>query len=61
LYQSLIVTPGFPGPAAMPPCGANTLNTSLSLNTTLVRGSLLENGYVIWQLVTVQAASMLKR
>src|SRR5438046_1197920 len=44
LYQSLIVSPGV---ALTAPVGLKVRSTSLSLKTTLVRGSLLANGYMI--------------
>src|SRR5438046_5498425 len=44
LYQSLIVSPGV---ALTAPVGLQVPSASLSLKTTLVRGSLLANGYMI--------------
>src|SRR5213594_2464422 len=51
LYQSLMVSPGVAG---TPPIGVNVRSTSLSLKVTFVRGSLLENGYMIEQFVIGQ-------
>src|SRR5207249_2997556 len=51
LYQSLMVSPGVAG---TPPIGLNVRSTSLSLKVTFVRGSLLENGYMIEQFVIGQ-------
>src|SRR5207249_2424340 len=51
-YQSLIVSPGV---AVTAPVGLKVGSTSLSLKTTLVRGLLLVNGYMIAQGGTVVA------
>src|SRR5439155_1087463 len=53
LYQSLIVSPGV---AVTAPVGLKVRSTSLSLKTTLVRGSLLANGYMIAHGGTVAGA-----
>src|SRR5947199_354120 len=51
LYQSLMVSPGVAG---TPPIGLNVRSTPLSLKVTVVRGVLLENGYMIEQFVIGQ-------
>src|SRR5436309_262591 len=53
LYQTLIVAPGA---AVKLPTGLNARSTSLSLKMTLVRGLLLEKGYMMLQVGKVIGA-----